>query len=228
MASLTFVSPACGLPQVEGTMDGASGYFGGMFKDPELQRVLEQEAVKRTLPAGEVLMRTGDPITHVPIVVTGSLRILAQNEEGQERYLYHIMPGESCAISMACCTGRRTSTVVAIVEEDAEMLFVPVRCLEEWMAFLEWRHFVSNTQSQRFVELLETIEVIAFTHLDEQLWNYLMRRVQATGERVLKVTHQDIAQELNSPREVITRLLHQLQQRGRVSLARGSITVLLT
>ncbi len=96
------------------------------------------------------------------------------------------------------------------------------------MAFLEWRHFVSNTQSQRFVELLETIEVIAFTHLDEQLWNYLMRRVQATGERVLKVTHQDIAQELNSPREVITRLLHQLQQRGRVSLARGSITVLLT
>jgi CRP/FNR family transcriptional regulator len=112
------------------------------------------------------------------------------------------------------------------VEEDAELLMVPVRCMEEWMVYPEWRRFVADTQTQRFTELLETIEVVAFSRLDEQLWNYLVKRVQATGEHTLKVTHQEIAQELNSPREVITRLLHQLVQRGRVTMTRGAITVL--
>lgn len=200
-------------------------YFVPMFKDRDLQRALEREGVHRNLRAGEVLMRAGDIITHIPIVITGSLRILAQNENGQERFLYHIMPGESCAMSMTCCTGHTASTVVALVEDDAELLMVPVRFMEEWMMYPEWRRFVGSTQTQRFNELLETIEVIAFSHLDDQLWKYLVKRVQATGEHTLKVTHQAIAQELNSPREVITRLLHQLAQRGRVELARGAITV---
>lgn len=196
-----------------------------MFKDPILQDALEREAVHRKVSTGGVLIHAGDRITHIPIVVSGSLRILARNEEGQERFLYHIMPGESCAMSMACCTGYNESNVVAIVEEDAELLMVPVHCMEEWMANPEWRRFVSSTQTQRFTELLETIEVIAFSRLDDQLWAYLVKRVQATGDHTLKVTHQQIAQELNSPREVITRLLHQLAQRGRVELARGAITV---
>jgi CRP/FNR family transcriptional regulator, anaerobic regulatory protein len=196
-----------------------------MFKDPELQAALEREAMRRIFSAGEVLIHAGDRITHIPIVVSGSLRILAQNDQGQERFLYHIMPGESCAMSMTCCTGHSASTVVAVVEEDAELLMVPVRCMEEWMTYPEWRRFVSSTQTQRFTELLETIEVIAFSRLDDQLWNYLVKRVQATGEHTLKVTHQQIAQELNSPREVITRLLHQLQNVGRVTISRGSIEV---
>lgn len=203
-----------------------SRYFALMFKEAALQRALEQEATHRKLAAGTVLMGVGDTIANIPIVLSGSLRILAQNEHGQERYLYHIMPGESCAMSMTCCTGHATSTVVAIVEEDAELLMVPVRCMEEWMVYPEWRRFVADTQTQRFTELLETIEVVAFSRLDEQLWNYLLKRVQATGEHTLKVTHQEIAQELNSPREVITRLLHQLVQRGRITMTRGAVTVL--
>ena len=196
-----------------------------MFKDAVLSAELERNAVHKHLPAGTVLMRAGDPITHIPIVKGGSLRILAQNNEGQERFLYHIMPGESCAVSMTCCVGRRVSTVRAVVEADDDLLLVPIERLDEWMTYPEWRYFVSDTQTQRFNELLETLEVVAFTRLDEQLWNYLVRRVQATGNTTLKVTHQEIADELNSPREVITRLLHQLVQRGRVDLARGTITV---
>lgn len=196
-----------------------------MFTDVALQRSLEHEAVHRKLLAGSVLIRAGDAITHIPIVVSGSLRIIAQNAQGQERFLYHIMPGEACAMTMTCCAGRRASAVMAVVEEDAEVLLVPTRCMEEWMTYPEWRKFVGDTQAQRFTELLETIEVVAFSRLDDQLWDYLVKRVQATGEHTLKVTHQEIAQELNSPREVVTRLLHQLVQRGRVELARGAITV---
>lgn len=196
-----------------------------MFSDPKLQREFESVVVHRHLPAMTVLMRAGDTITHIPIVRKGSLRILAQDGEGHERFLYHIMPGESCAMSLTCSGTKRISSVMAVVEEDAELLMVPVRYMEEWMVYPEWRRFVNDTQAQRFAELLETIEVVAFQKLDEQLWNYLVKRVQATGSHVLKVTHQDIADELSSPREVITRLLSQLQRQGRVTVSRGSIEV---
>lgn len=199
-----------------------------MFNDERLKQAVDREAVRKHLKAGEVLMTVGETITHIPIVVSGSLRILAQNDRGEERFLYHIMPGESCAMSLSCCTGHQPSPVVAVVEEDAELLMIPARFMEEWMAYPEWRRYVSDTQNQRFNELLETIEVVAFSRLDEQLWKYLVKRAQATGEHTLKVTHQDVAQELNSPREVITRLLHQLVQRGKVKLSRGSITLLTT
>ncbi|MBK9535796.1 MAG: Crp/Fnr family transcriptional regulator [Flavobacteriales bacterium] len=199
-----------------------------MFIDPTLKAEFEREVVRKSVPAGEELMRVGDSITHVPIVEKGSIRILAQDPEGRERFLYHIMPGESCAISLTCCVSKRSSNVLAIVEEDAELLMVPVRFAEEWMIYPEWRHFVGETQAQRFGKLLETIEVVAFHKLDEQLWDYLVKRVQATGSHVIKATHQDIANELNSPREVITRLLHQLQRDGRVTVSRGSLEVHLS
>lgn len=205
-------------------MDGRP-YFAGVFTDPKLQREFDQVVVRKSLPVGTELMRAGDTITHIPIVVNGSLRILAQDAEGHERFLYHIMPGESCAMSLTCSGTKRISSVMAVVEEDAELLMVPARYMEKWMVYPEWRRFVNDTQAQRFSELLEAIEVVAFSKLDEQLWNYLVKRVQATGNHVLKVTHQDIANELGSPREVITRLLSQLQRRGRVTVARGAIEV---
>ncbi len=199
-----------------------------MFVDPALQQEFEAVTLHRALPAGAVLMEAGDTITHIPIVRKGSLRILVQDGEGRERFLYHIMPGESCAMSLTCCSSKRTSSVRAVVEEDSELLMIPARYMDEWMVYPEWRRFVSDTQAQRFSELLDTIEVVAFHKLDEQLWNYLVKRVQATGAHILKATHQDIAQELNSPREVITRLLHQLQRRGMVTVGRGSIEVHLS
>jgi len=199
-----------------------------MFTDPILSAEFDREVVRKSFPAGHTLMRVGDPITHVPIVEKGSLRILAQDGEGRERFLYHIMPGESCAMSLTCCVSKRASSVMAVVEEDAELLMVPVRFAEEWMVHPEWRHYVGETQAQRFTELLETIEVVAFHKLDEQLWNYLVKRVQATGSHVIKATHQEIANELNSPREVITRLLQQLQRDGRVTVSRGSLEVHLS
>lgn len=199
-----------------------------MFVDPILSAEFDREVLRKSFPVGHTLMHVGDPITHVPIVEKGSLRILAQNGEGRERFLYHIMPGETCAMSLTCCVSKKTSNVLAVVEEDADLLMVPVRFAEEWMVYPEWRHFVGETQAQRFGELLETIEVVAFHKLDEQLWKYLVKRVQATGSHVIKATHQEIANELNSPREVITRLLHQLQQDGRVTIARGSLEVHLS
>ena len=196
-----------------------------MFVDPELKRAIDQVGIRKRVPAGTELMRVGDAITHIPIVERGSLRILAQDGEGHERYLYHILAGESCASSLTCCVSKRMSAVQAIVEEEADLLLIPVRYVDEWMAYPEWRKYVNEVQAQRFQELLEAFEVVAFRRLDEQLWNYLVKRTQASGEHVLHLTHQQIADELSSPREVITRLLQKLKVRGMVTLGRGVVEV---
>jgi CRP/FNR family transcriptional regulator len=170
-------------------------------------------------------MNPGDTIQQVPLLVKGTIRVLLQNTNGDEHFLYHIFPGETCALSLTCCQAQKKSEIRAVVEDNAEILFVPVRYVDEWMKYPDWKKFVSDLQAQRFTELLETIELMAFSRLDEQLWNYLVKRVQATGNKTLKITHQEIAQELHSPREVITRLLHQLQKQGKISLSRNTISI---
>lgn len=193
--------------------------------EPELERELRRIAVHKHLTSGTVLLRPGDAVTHVPVVLEGALRVLLQNADGAERYLYHVHPGESCALSLICCRGWMDSQVKAVAEEDTEVLLIATADMEALMKHAAWSRYMGQMQAQRFGELLEALELIAFSRLDEQLWSYLVKRVQASGSRTLKITHQAIAQELASPREVITRLLHQLQQRGRVVLGRNTVQV---
>lgn len=195
------------------------------FADHDLIDAIEKAGQLRHIDANTVIMKPGDLLEFVPIVITGSIRVLLQNENGDEHYLYHIFPGETCAMSLSCCQANKRSEIKAVAEEDTEIWFIPVRFVDEWTRFPEWKKYLSDIQAQRFSELLEAIELMAFSHLDEQLWNYLVKRVQATGSKTLHVTHQEIANELHSPREVITRLLHQLQKRSKLTLSRGMIEI---
>lgn len=195
------------------------------FVDSSLLQELSANSVIQRFKANEILMNPGDLITNIPIVLIGSIRVVLQNEQGNEHYLYHIFPGETCALSLTCCQSQKRSEVKAVIEEDSELMMIPVRFVDEWHHYPEWKKYISDTQAQRFSELLETVELMAFSKLDEQLWSYLVKRVQATANNKLKITHQEIAQELNSPREVITRLLHQLQKQQKVVLHRGEIQV---
>jgi CRP/FNR family transcriptional regulator, anaerobic regulatory protein len=195
------------------------------FIDKNLLEDIDKNSQIKRYVSGSTLMNPGDPIEYIPVVLKGSIRVVLQNSEGREHYLYHIFPGETCALSLTCCQTNRISEIKAIIEDDAELMMIPVKFVDDWHRFPEWKKFISDTQSQRFTELLETIELIAFSKLDEQLWSYLVKRVQASGQTLLKITHQEIAQELNSPREVITRLLHQLQSQEKVELSRGAIEV---
>jgi CRP/FNR family transcriptional regulator len=197
-----------------------------MFTDKTLQDAFEQVVTRRLFPLGTVIMRPGDAITQIPIVAKGSLRILAQDPDGKERFLYHIMPGETCSMSLTCCEARKTSGILAVVEEDAELLMVPARYADEWMVHPEWRRYVGAAQAQRFGELLETIETLGLPpHGRPALGLPGEARPGHRRCQLLKTTHQDIAQELGSPREVVTRLLQQLQRKGLVTLSRGEVKV---
>lgn len=181
------------------------------------------------LKEGEMLMEIGANVKYVPLLFEGSLKVLREDKDGNELLLYYVNPGESCAMTLSSCLGKGLSEVRAVVEEDCRVLLIPVHQVENWTARHDsWKIFVMHTYHRRFEELLRTIDGIAFHKLDDRLMNLLDQRVKSTGSKSIQVTHQELAGELNSSREVISRILKQLEKKGIVTLGRSRIEVIKT
>ncbi|MBE2289173.1 MAG: Crp/Fnr family transcriptional regulator [Chitinophagaceae bacterium] len=197
-----------------------------IFNDPKLQAEIATYARVKTIERETVLMSPGDDIFFVPIVQQGVLRIVRQNDEGKEVFLYHLYPGQTCAVAINCCQGKKKSTVKAIAEEDSEILQIPVNMVDEWFKYPEWKTFINATYGQRFAELLEVIDLIAFSNMDKQVLHYLQERARAAGTNALYITHQIIADELHTHREAISRLLRAMEQKNMLRLGRNTIELL--
>jgi len=165
-------------------------------------------------------------VVFIPIVQKGVLRIVRQNEEGKEVFLYHLYPGETCAMAINCCQSRKKSSVKAIAEEETEVLQVPVKMVDEWYKFPEWKTYINSTYGNRFTELLQVIDLISFSNLDKQVHHYLKQRAKAAGSMALFITHQQIADELHTHREVISRLLRGMEQKNMLRLGRNTIELI--
>jgi CRP/FNR family transcriptional regulator len=197
------------------------------FTEVALLQAIEQEGqlVRRT--QDEVLIEPGQFIRTIPLVLSGMLKILREDDDGHELLLYYVRPGETCAMSLTCCSVDAKSSVRAVVEEDMEMVTIPVRFLDQWtQEFRSFKNFVMFTYQKRFDELLRTIDGIAFQKLDERLLALLREKQGLQASPVVQATHQELAQELNSSREVISRLLKQMEKRGMVTLSRNKIALL--
>ncbi len=197
-----------------------------IFSDKKLIAEIEQYSRVKSLDGGSTLIQPGDEIVFVPLVRKGVLRIVRQNDEGKEIFLYHLYPGQTCAMAINCCQGRKKSSVKAIAEEDTEVLQIPVAKVEDWFRFDEWKAYVNSTYSQRFAELLDVIDLIAFSNMDKQVLHYLQERCKATGSNALFITHQAIADELHTHREAISRLLRTMEQKHILKLGRNTIELL--
>jgi CRP/FNR family transcriptional regulator len=161
------------------------------------------------------------------IVLEGLIKLYRESDEGTEFFMYHLKPGEGCALSLICDRNVRTSSVTAKAVTDSVLLVVPIDLTEGWMRqYRSWYHFVVSTYRSRYEELLETIDHIAFQNLDERLEFYLRRHSQAMGTKVLEITNTKIAQELNSSREVVSRLMKKLAEQGKVRLLKNGIELL--
>lgn len=188
---------------------------------------IEAHGAEKSFKAGDVIMRTGQYINNTVLVMSGSIKIYREDDEGGEFFMYYLQPGQACAISMICATKRETSQIMAKVVEDAELLMVPLPLMDKWMMqHRSWYEFVIDTYRSRFEEVLEVINSIAFKAMDERLEFYLKRHKDACGCMDLKLSHQEIATELNTSREVISRLLKKLEQRGALKLHRNHIELL--
>ena len=195
---------------------------------PELIEEINSESHVMKVKQGQFLMEIGQEIEVVSLLIDGSIKVHREDEGGKELFLYYLYPGEACAISLVCSGGRdRISTIRATAEDDSTMIVIPVKFMDLWMQkHIDWYEFVLTTYRARVEELLKTIDEIAFHSMDERLLMYLDKNVSAHGTTSLKTSHQDIAYELNTSREVVSRLLKKLEHKGKVKLARNQIEVL--
>lgn len=197
-----------------------------LFHDHKLLDGFQKFGVTKKVKAGAKVISSGDPVVFTPLVLEGSLRIMREDDEGRDVFLYHLYPGDTCAMSLTCCQSGQKSMVNAVVEEDARILFIPANQLEEWFQSAEWRQFMHTTYANRFAELLKVIDLIAFHNFDKQILHYLQERAKAQRTNVLHVTHQQIADELHTHREAVSRLLRTMEQKGMVKLGRNTIEIL--
>lgn len=195
--------------------------------EPELIEIIEKNAVQKTFAAGAVIMRTGQYIKSTALVLEGQIKIYRENQDGGEFLMYYLEPGQACAVSMICAMQTETSEITAIAEADSEVLLIPVQLMDDLMnQYKSWYQFVIQTYRSRFDELISVVDNIAFHNMDERLEFYLKRHVKNSGKNIIETSHQQIADDLNSSREVISRLLKKMEQRKLVKLNRNMIELL--
>ena len=203
-----------------------SDILRSLFKDPKLNEEINKYCRVKHLDRDETMMSPGDEVVFVPIVTKGAVRIMRQNEEGNEVFLYHLYPGQTCAMALNCCQAGRRSMIKAVTEDETEIIQVPVNLIEEWYKYPEWRAFINSTYGSRFSELLNVIDLIAFSNMDKQLLHYLKERSKALNTKALYITHQEIADELHTHREAISRLLRTMEEKNLVRLGRHTIELI--
>jgi CRP/FNR family transcriptional regulator len=188
-----------------------------------LSRFLSEVAEAKVFKEGEILMKTGQYFKSAVLIVSGRVKLYREGEEGNEYFMYFLDPGSACALSMLCATRNQASEVMAVAVEDTEAIMIPIQYMDKLMSdFKSWYHFVLGTYRARFEELLSVIDNIAFKNMDERLEWYLKRQSETFG-KTLNLTHQQIASDLNSSREVISRLLKKMERNGLLSLHRSHI-----
>ena len=195
--------------------------------EPELINEICDAGQLRKFNEGEVLMDIGQIITHMPLVLSGSVKILTEDEEGNDLLLYYLELGDTCAVTLNCCSRASKSSVRAITETYAELLFVPVNKMEEWMVkYSKWRAFVLDSYNTRLNEMLEAIDNLAFHNMEERLIKYLKDKVWVNKSAELHITHYQIANDLHSSRVVISRLMKKLEKDQLIVQHRNKVEVL--
>ena len=194
---------------------------------PQLLARLAEEGTVRTFGPEAVIIDENDYIRSIPIVLSGSIKVLKIDEDAKEVLLYYIKPGESCVMSFLGATCNQTSKIKAIVEEKAEVLMLPIHksfeLIKDNPACLE---YIFQLYNRRFEELLEVVNSVVFQHVDDRLWALLKKKVKMLRSNDIAITHQQLADELGTAREVVSRLLKQLERAGQVRLYRSRIIVL--
>lgn len=199
--------------------------FAQIFEPELLIQLAKGKEV--SLNAGEELLHVGDAIKHIPLVIKGLLRVSRLEEDGRELLLYYIKTGESCAMTFTCCMQQYPSEIQAMAEEDTQLLAIPIGVMDEWLVkYPTWKAFVMKTIRGRFNELLGTIDQIAFHKLDERLVHFLKEKSRSSGSALINLSHEQIAANLATSREVISRLLKKLENDKKLLLYRNQIKLL--
>lgn len=199
--------------------------YGFIFEE-ELINEIEANGILRLAKEGEIIMDINDYIKAMPLLIEGAIKILREDNEGNELLLYFLERGDTCALTLSCCLGQTKSEIRAVAERDTTFIMVPISKIEDWTAkYKTWRNFVFESYHSRLTEMLETIDTLAFMNMDERLLRYLEDKAKINQSEKLQVTHQQVAYDLNTSRVVISRLLKKLEIEGKILLQRNHIII---
>ncbi len=203
----------------------------------KLSQIFEPELVNQILghskfieiDAGERIVDSGQIIRKMPFVLEGTIKVSRIDDDGNEILLYYLEPFETCAMTLTCCMQQFPSEIQATAESSCKILAIPLEMLDRWMnSFPSWKSFIMRTMKNRFDELLQAIDQIAFQKLDDRLISYLKEKARVNGSTLLNLSHNQIAEDLASSRVVISRLLKKLEQDKKLLLYRNQIKLLLS
>jgi len=191
--------------------------------DKELANFLAGIGEVRTFQEGEIMMKTGQYFKAAMLIVKGKVKLYREGDDGNEFFMYFLETGNACALSMICAARNQASGIMAVAVEETEVIMIPIQYMDQLMtSYKSWYYFVLETYRSRFEELLIVIDNIAFKNMDERLEWYLKQQSAKLGKQ-LHLTHQQIANDLNSSREVISRLLKKMEKNQRLHLHRNHI-----
>ncbi|MDR3717006.1 MAG: Crp/Fnr family transcriptional regulator [Puia sp.] len=195
--------------------------------EPELVDSMSENADIKEFQAGQLMMKTGQNIRSTMLITRGLVKIFREDADGNEFFMYYLQPGQACALSMICATRQETSQIMARAMTDAESISIPLEYMDKWMTqYKSWYHFVLESYRSRFEELLITVDHIAFRNMDERLLFYLKKQKETVKSNRLYLSNTEIASDLNSSREVISRLMKKLADRQLIRIDRNCIEIL--
>ena len=201
-------------------------YYSVVFEKELLDEIAEVGEYKK-VKENDLLLDIGDKFNYMPLILTGAIKISRETRNGEEIVLYFLERGDTCTITFGSGLHSSKSKVRGIAEKDSELIFIPVIKLGEWMAkYDSWRSLVIDSYDIRLNEMLEAIDTLAFMKMDQRLYKYLTDKVQIMRDMELHTTHQEIAVDLNTSRVVVSRLLKQLENEGKIKLFRNKIEVM--
>jgi len=201
-------------------------YFNIVFEEDLINEIIEVGTYKK-VKENELLLDLGDKFDKIPLMLSGAIKISREDKNGDEIVLYFLERGDTCTITFGSGLNSSKSKVRGVAEKDSEVIFIPVEKLEEWLVkYKSWRDFVIDSYNIRLSEMLDAIDTLAFMKMDQRLYKYLTDKVKIMRDPTLNTTHQKIAQDLNTSRVVVSRLLKQLENESKIKLYRNKIEVL--
>lgn len=201
-------------------------YFNSLFEEELIDEMVQIGQI-RSFKENEILIDLDQTITQMPLLLHGAIRIMRDDDNDGELLLYYLEKGDTCAMTMTCCLGTKTSNIRATAETDGEMVMIPIQKMNEWLAkYPTWRAFVFNSYQDRFDEMMRAIDNLAFKDSKGRLKNYLIEVASVNRSKVVNKTHAEIAYEMNTSRVVISRLLKALENEGFLLQQRNHISLL--
>lgn len=201
-------------------------YYGYQFEDALLEEI-QQIGTYKQIPEGFTIMDIGDYIKYMPLILSGAIKVIREDDKGDDLLLYFVEQGDTCAMTITCCMGEAKSEIRAVAETDAKLVMIPIQKMQEWMhKYKSWQSFILQSYHERMKELLEAIDSIAFLKMDERLLKYLRDKAMVNRDDLIHTTHQEIALDLHTSRVVISRLLKKLEQDHKIQLQRNNIKLL--